>query len=133
MNNSFKILFILMVGLLALAFQGCSKDDDGLSNDDIVGTWKFTEVSTNGTNFIKWPYQSTGATFRSDGTYRGFGYFGTGSGTWKKKGKSIITYIDGKEYLRYEVKEQTSASATLVISMTGSDASIWVRCVKTSD
>lgn len=133
MKNVFKIIAIFMIGMLALGFQGCSKDDDDLADDDIVGTWKFTEVSTSGLNFITWPYKSTGATFYSDGTYRGFGYFGSGSGTWKKKGNTIITYVSGEEYLRYEVKEQTSTTATLVLSTSGSDVSIWVRCVKTSD
>lgn len=101
--------------------------------DNIIGSWKFTEVSNNnGVSFSSWPMQATGATFNENGTYTGYGYFGNGSGIWKKTGNTIITYVGGDEYLRYEIKEQTSATATLIISMTGSSKTIWVRCVKTS-
>lgn len=134
MSKSFKLLAFLMVGIIAIAFQSCGSDnDDDPTMDNIIGSWKFTEVSTNGgTSFSTWPMQATGATFNENGTYTGYGYFGNGSGTWTKKGNTIITYVDGEEYLRYEIKEQTSATATLIISMTGSSATIWVRCVKTS-
>ena len=41
----------------------------------------------------------TYATFNSDGTYNGRGYFGNGSGTYKISGNTIICYIEGEEYL----------------------------------
>lgn len=127
------MLAFLLVGITAVGFQSCgSDDDDDPTMDNIIGSWKFTEVSTNGgASFSRWPMQATGATFNENGTYTGYGYFGNGSGTWKKKGNTIITYVDGDEYLRYEIKEQTSSTATLIISMTGSSETIWVRCVKT--
>lgn len=128
-----KFVAILMIGLLSFGFQSCSSDDDEPTVNDIVGTWKLTEVSTNdGASFTSWILQTTTATFNADGTYSGKGYFGTGSGTWKQSGKMITTYIDGSEYIRYEVKELTSSTCTLVMSMKGSDSTIWVKCVKTS-
>ena len=113
-----------------ISFSGCSNDDDDQpSLNDIVGTWKLSQVSTNnGGNFIDWPFETTTATFKSDGTYFGRGYFGTGSGTWKQNGKTIITYVNGEEYVRYEVKELSASTCTLVMSV-GSE-SIWIKCIK---
>lgn len=122
-----------MIGLLSIGFQSCSSNNDEPTVNDIVGTWKLTEVSTNdGASFTSWILQTTTATFNADGTYSDKGYFGTGSGTWKQSGKMITTYVDGTEYIRYEVKELTSSTCTLVMSMKGSDSTIWVKCVKTS-
>lgn len=126
-----KRLFMLMAILIpAIAFTACSDDDkDEPTLNDIVGTWKLSQVSTdNGQNYIAWPFKTTTATFKSDGTYSGQGYFGNGSGTWKQNGKTIITYVGGEEYMRYEVKELTSTTCTLVMAQDGS--SMWVKCVK---
>lgn len=129
-----KFITFFIVGLLYLGFQSCSSGNDEPTINDIVGTWKLTEVSTNnGASFSSWTLQTTTATFNGNGTYFGKGYFGTGSGTWKQSGKMITTYVDGSEYIRYEVKELTSSTCTLVMSMKGSDSTIWGKCVKTSD
>lgn len=113
-----------------LTFTACSDDDkDEPTLNDIVGTWKLSEVSfNNGESFMSWPFTTTTASFRSDGTYYGRGYFGTGSGTWKQKGNTIITYVDGDEYIRYEVKELTSSTCTLVMS--DKSDSVWIKCIK---
>lgn len=130
MNNLVKLLAIIIFGISGIVYQSCDKNDDP-TLEDIVGTWKLTEVSTNdGVSFSFWTLQTTTATFNENGTYSGKGYFGNGSGTWKQSGKTIITYVDGSEYLRYEVKELTSTTCTLVISMTGSDSTLWIKCVK---
>lgn len=126
-----KKLFSLMLLLATMiSFIACGDDDkDGPSLDDIVGTWELSKVSFNdGENYMDWPFETTTASFRSDGTYYGRGYFGTGSGTWKQKGKTIITYVDGEEYIRYEVKELTSSTCTLVMS--DRSGSVWIKCVK---
>lgn len=126
-----KKLFLLMAILIpAIAFTACGDDDkDEPALNDIVGTWKLSQVSTDGgENYIAWPFKTTTATFKSDGTYSGSGYFGNGSGTWKQSGKTIITYVGGEEYMRYEVKELTASTCTLVMSQDGS--SMWVKCVK---
>lgn len=134
MTKFFKFFVFLMICISALGFQSCgSDDDDEPTTDDIVGTWKLLEVSTNnGSTFNKWPFETTTATFNENGTYSGRGYFGNGSGTWKKKGNNITTYVDGDEFINYEVKELTSSTCTLVMSMKGSDNVIWIRCIKTS-
>ena len=113
-----------------LTFTACSNDDkDEPTLNDIVGTWKLSQVSGDeGKTFIAWPYETTTASFKSDGTYSGKGYFGNGSGTWKQKGKTITTYINGQEFIKYEVKELTSSTCTLV--MKANDASLWIKCIK---
>lgn len=135
MNRLFSILSLIVLATITLGVASCSKDnnEDEPTLNDIVGTWKIAEVSTNdGVSFSSWPFQETTATFNSDGTYTGKGYFGNGSGTWKQNGTKITTYVGGKEYIAYTVKELTSLTCTLVMSQTGSDATIWVKCIKTT-
>lgn len=128
--KKFKFALWAIVALLTCCgFAACSDDDkDNPTLTDIVGTWKLSEVSTDGETYIPWPYTRTTATFKSDGTYSGQGYFGNGSGNWKQSGKTIITYVDGEEYMRYEVKELSTSTCTLVMKQGGS--SLWAKCVK---
>jgi len=125
-----KFLFILLAVILsALTITSCSKDDNDEIDDAIVGTWKLTEVKMNETgSYITWPFKTTYASFKSDGTYYGSGYFGTGNGTWSKKGKTVNTYVNGKLYVSYEVLSVSSTDAEL--KMTMDDSSIWIKCKK---
>lgn len=105
------------------------KDDTDEIDDAIVGTWKLTEVKMNETgSYMTWPFKTTYASFKSDGTYYGSGYFGTGEGTWSKKGKTVNTYVNGKLYVSYVVISVTSTDAELKMTMDGSN--IWIKCKK---
>ena len=127
-----KYLFILLTLVVAsFAFVSCSSDDDDDNQytSAIVGTWKLTEVRMSETgSYITWPFKTTYASFDSDGTYYGYGYFGTGSGTWSLKGNTIKTYVDGKLYVSYDILSVTSTDAEL--KMTADDASLWIKCKK---
>ena len=129
----FKFIKLCLVALIAtasFALASCSEDKDDPISNEIVGTWKLTKVSTDGETYINWPYQTTTATFSSDGTYQGKGYFGNGSGTWKQKGKKIYTYVSGEEYIVYEVIDVNSSSCTLRMGVSGSDAKLYIKCNK---
>lgn len=127
-----KYLFILLTLVVtSFAFVSCSSDDDDDNQytSAIVGTWKLTEVRMSETgSYITWPFKTTYASFDSDGTYYGYGYFGTGSGTWSLKGNTIKTYVDGKLYVSYDILSVTSTDAEL--KMTADDASLWIKCKK---
>ncbi len=127
-----KYLFILLTLVVAsFAFVSCSSDDDDDNQytSALVGTWKLTEVRMSETgSYITWPFKTTYASFKSDGTYYGSGYFGTGSGTWSLKGNTIKTYVDGKLYVSYDILSVTSTDAEL--KMTADDASLWIKCKK---
>ena len=127
-----KYLFILLTLVVtSFAFVSCSSDDDDDNQytSAIVGTWKLTEVRMSETgSYITWPFKTTYASFDSDGTYYGYGYFGTGSGTWSLKGNTIKTYVDGKLYVSYDILSVTSTEAEL--KMTADDASLWIKCKK---
>ena len=89
-----KYLFLVLTLLVtSFAFISCSSDDDDNQYDNaIVGTWKLTQVKTSQSeSYMDWPFKSTYASFQSDGTYYGSGYFGTGSGTWSIKGNTVKT------------------------------------------
>ena len=126
-----KHLFLLLTLVVAtVAFVSCSNDDDDNQyNSDIVGTWKITEVKTSQSgSYIDWPFKTTYASFKSDGTYYGSGYFGNGSGTWSIKGNTLNTYVGGELYASYEIITVTSTTSELKMSMDGE--SIWIKCKK---
>ena len=126
-----KQLFLLLTLVVAtFAFVSRSNDDDDNQYDPaIVGTWKITEVKTSQSGtYINWPFKTTYASFKSDGTYYGSGYFGNGSGTWSIKGNTVNTYVDGDLYASYEIISVTSTTSELKMSMDGE--SIWIKCKK---
>lgn len=126
-----KLYLPVLFAALCLCFVACGSDSsDEPSNSDVVGTWVISEVSADNVTYIDWPYERTSATFNADGTFSGSGYFGKGSGTWEKKGDTIITYMDGEEYVEYEVLSMTSTTCTLKMSMSGSSLRIYLKCVK---
>lgn len=103
--------------MLCVSIPSCDNDDDGLSKETIVGTWKMTDVEVNGT----WYDVSSGfygsifgasISFYSNGTYYGKGALGNGWGTWKKSGKTITTYVDGEVYIVYKVSSCTETKMT---------------------
>ena len=122
---------VALFATLSFSLISCSDDDkDEPTKSDIVGTWKLSQVSTDGgNNYVAWPFETTTATFNSNGTYSGRGYFGTGTGTWKQSGKTITTYVDGEEYLKYEVLELSASTCTLKMGVTGSSY-LHIKCIK---
>lgn len=108
-----KKILVMMLAMLTMcfAFSSCSSDDDKFdySMETLYGTWDLTDVQLSSGNWIDltgWQYSEYRAsiTFNPDGTYYGRGSFGNGSGTYKASGSTIITYVGGKEYLRYTIK-----------------------------
>lgn len=136
-----KLLSLIAVLTLILAtFTACSKDDyndDSSIKENIIGTWEGTAILIDGKwiDITKYPYSSRvsiSATFYKDGTYYGRGSLGTGSGTYKVNGKTIETYVGGKLYLKYKVKEMTSTTAELTIIEGSSSIDVKVKKVKSS-
>lgn len=130
-----KKLLFLFVAIATMTFSGCSDDDDASFKYDmetIYGRWSGIAVKSEGTWIdITTPpgnILAFSATFKSDGTYSGDGYFGTGSGTYKAKGDTLITYIEGKEYARYKIQSISGNIAEMTMSM--NKESIEIRCRK---
>lgn len=131
-----KVLFLLAV-LPMVLLSACSSDDEDSFNypmETLYGTWEGVEIDIDGTiiDLTDWVYSKYrfSATFNSDGTYSGSGYFGNGSGTYKANGDMIYTYIDGKEYLRYQVVSMQGNTSTLIMIMEGSDETLKVKVRK---
>lgn len=57
-------------------------------------------------------------------------FFGSGSSTYTASGNTVMTYIDGKEYLRYEVLSLTENACEVIMSMTGASETLQIKCVK---
>lgn len=136
-----KFLFACITCMIAgIAFVGCSKDNSSKFDYDLdllYGTWRMTHImQSNGDYFdVTTPvgeiaFEPTYATFNPDGTYSGHGEFGNGSGTYSASGKTITTYVDGEEYLKYYVLSLDGSNAELELSMTGSESTLKIKVAK---
>lgn len=82
-----KRFLLLFVAIAAVAFTGCSKDDNSFKyGDAIYGTWDITHIKQEDGAWLDitpaiFSKFHVSATFNSDGTYSGKGYFGNGSGS----------------------------------------------------
>lgn len=132
-----KVLLSVLLIASIITLTSCSKDDEADFNypmETLYGTWKGTDIKVDGSwiDVTSWLYSkfAFSITFHSDGTYSGKGYFGNGSGTYTAKGKTIITYVNGKEYLRYEVKSLSNNIAELSMTVDGSGETLEVKVKK---
>ena len=129
MKSFFKFWTFVLIAIVSLSFVSCSDDSDSPYSSDIVGTWKLTEVKTSQSgSYISWPFEATYASFNSDGTYYGRGYFGYGSGTWKAKGNKVSTYVDDELFITYEILSVSGNNAELKMIIDGE--AIWIKCKK---
>ncbi len=134
-----KLNLVLLMHLLL--FFGCSKDDKiGAFDYDInllYGKWRITHVEQNDGTYLNVSstlaeqyFKPTYATFNSNGSYSGSGEFGSGLGIYKAEGKTITTYINGQEYLLYDVLMLSGTNAELKMYEKGSSASVKIKVVK---
>lgn len=124
-----------------LALAGCSKEEGTGFDYDVnllYGKWRVTHVMQNTGSYLdvttsvaESVFEPTYATFNSDGTYSGSGEFGNGSGTYKAVGKTIVTYIGGEEYLRYNIVSLSGTKAEL--EMYENDAPSETLSIKTEN
>lgn len=124
MKKVFSFLAIVMVALCAITFTSCSDDDDnksGISTSDVVGTWVTTSFQADNGTWVDlsnplYSKLKAYASFNSDGTYKGWGSLGTGTGTWKLKGNTLTTYVEGEVYITYKniVLDGNKMSGTMV-------------------
>ena len=115
---------MILLAMLSLCLTSCSKDDDddfAYPMEQLYGKWKATELKVDGRwyDVTKYPYTRFGMniTFYESGTFYGSGYLGNGSGTYKVNGKTITTYVSGKEYAVYTVNSLNSSEADLTLKM----------------
>ena len=117
---------MLLAAFFTLCVTSCSKDDDddfAYPMEQLYGRWKATELKVEGRwyDVTRYPYTRFGMniTFYKDGTFYGSGYLGNGSGTYKVSGKTITTYVSGKEYAVYTVNSLSYNTADLTLKMDG--------------
>ena len=105
-TNAMKKLTIMMLlaAFFTLCVTSCSKDDDdsfAYPMEQLYGKWKAVEIKVDGRwyDVTKYPYTRFGMdiTFYENGKFYVSGYLGNGSGTYTVSGKTITTYVSGKE------------------------------------
>ena len=130
-----NLVTIMFVGFLCVNTSSCSSDKDEESfnypMESLYGTWKISEYKTTESgSYTSWQLKTTTATFNSNGTYSGSGYFGNGSGTYTTKGNTLTTYVNGNVYIVYTVLSLSGSTAELKMTQPGSSDVLWVKCVK---
>jgi hypothetical protein len=129
-----NFFFVMLMIVSSISFVSCSDNDDDEPQSPyastIIGTWKITHYGSQ-SNWLTWPKSTTTATFNSDGTYSGRGYFGTGTGTYTLKNSHITCYVDGEVYAQYDIISVENGIAVLDM-YAGSDTSskITIKCKK---
>lgn len=120
-----KTVTLVAVLLCAVLFSGCTTEDEKSFDYDLnmlYGKWKVTAVNASGgwVDVTTYPgnleMEPTYATFNSNGTYSGSGAFGYGFGTYSAVGNMVIIYIEGKEFMRYEVISLRATRCELMIT-----------------
>ena len=115
---------MLLAAFFTLCVTSCSKDDDDSFDypmEQLYGKWKAVEIKVDGRwyDVTKYPYTRFGMdiTFYENGKFYGSGYLGNGSGTYTVSGKTITTYVSGKEYAVYTVNSLNGNEADLTLRM----------------
>ena len=116
-----KLTFMmLLAAFFTLCVTSCSKDDDdsfAYPMEQLYGKWKAVEIKVDGKwyDVTKYPYTRFGMDipFYEGGRFYGSGYLGNGSGTYTVSGKTITTYVSGKEYAVYTVNSLNGNEADL--------------------
>ena len=120
-----KLTFMmLLAAFFTLCVTSCSKDDDdsfAYPMEQLYGKWKAVEIKVDGKwyDVTKYPYTRFGMdiTFYEGGRFYGSGYLGNGSGTYTVSGKTITTYVSGREYAVYTVNSLIVSEADLTLRM----------------
>ena len=120
-----KLTFMmLLAAFFTLCITSCSKDDDASfasPMEQLYGQWQAVEIKVDGKwyDVTKYPYTRFGMdiTFYEGGKFYGSGYLGNGSGTYTVSGKTITTYVSGKEYAVYTVNSLSGNEADLTLRM----------------
>lgn len=115
-----KYLFVaLLAASIAGSFISCSKDKQEVVvnpyESQIAGTWELTHFDGISVGSIS-GFKTTRITFASGGKYYGSGQFGNGEGTYKLDGKIVATFVDGKQYHKYEIISISNGVAELKMS-----------------
>ena len=133
---------LMMVAVLSVGMTACGSDGDDdnkggndgfdFPKDKLYGTWQISEVklSESAKDYVAWPYDETTISFKSDGTFSGAGYFGSGTGTYIVKGKTITTYVQNNVYMTYNVLNLDGTTAELKATQATTGNTLWVKCVR---
>ncbi|WP_286710210.1 MULTISPECIES: lipocalin family protein [Sphingobacterium] len=115
-----KYFFALLIGFSLVGTTiSCSKDKEEVVVNpyeaQIAGTWELTHFDGVSVGSIS-GFKTTRITFASGGKYSGSGQFGNGEGTYKLDGKVVTTFVDGKQYHKYEIISISNGVAELKMS-----------------
>lgn len=134
--KTFRMVGMALIAILmCVSFSSCSNDDEdefelsGPYATKIIGTWELTHYG-DGKVWIPWTKKTTSATFNSNGTYSGQGYFGTGTGTFELSNSHVTCYVDGEIFMQYDIVSIENNIAVLTMYPDSSSEKLTIKCEK---
>lgn len=127
-----KLLLFFAAASMTLAAYSQNNENSGFDYDPkiIAGTWTVANIVSGTGEDQPWPHEKTSVTFFENGNISGTGYFGSGFGTYKLSGKSIVCYVDGYEYVRANVVRFSDNNKTCVLDLMLGGTILRIKCKK---
>ena len=128
MKKYFYALMVAVFATMSLAVTGCSKDDDGDTSGNIVGSWEVVEglaADMDGQQFEQ---------FREDGSYYEVMVYGVSwSGIFDKPVYSVGTWqLDGNT-LKISIKNECTIKKLSANELVISEKGVSMKCKRVSD
>lgn len=121
----YKVFLLAACIATIFGFSSCG-DNESKWKDFAKGTWKLTEIKLDGWENVEGKLDAS-ITFVDGSNYKGTGAFGNGKGTYDFSGDTLITYVRGKEYMRYVIKYADEESAKLELWFKGEKLDIHAK------
>ncbi len=131
-----KAKLVTFLALFCVLHSSCTK---GIRKgfdyplDSLYGTWDGVAIRIDSgghwVDITKSSYTELefGIDFYEDESYYGFSSYGNGFGTYTAEGLRITTYVDGEEFLYYDIVSFSGESAEVVMKQKGSKSVIGIR------
>lgn len=125
-------VWVLLFLTTLICFSSCSDDDEfDYPMETLYGEWEGTDMYVDGewidvTGILSYRFGFS-IKFYEDGTYKASGYFGSGTGTYTAKGKTIETYVNGKHLLTFHIKSLTANTAEATMDADGETIDLKLR------
>lgn len=114
MKKQITYLFLTVFSVIAFALTSCSKDNDNIIDDDIVGTWKNITFGDDLSEIVGTQYMQ----FSENGAYTEVNIYSNETeilkGKWEKNGNKISVYGNDIESIPTEIIHLTESELKLL-------------------
>ncbi len=131
-----KSKLLTLFALFCVLFSNCTKGERKEFDypiETLFGTWDGVAIKVDSCG--EWldmgdcssAVLEFGIEFYEDESYYGFSSYGNSSGTYTAEGQRITTYVDGDEFLHYDIVSFSGDRAEVVMKQKGARSEIGIR------